>query len=557
MYGDPKVLIAEMSGFDPTEQEYFGFTMFPRGEDPYWPFEKPRGYWPHPESNGWLWQADIVDWWMDPVIRKFLILKARQLGITWLAVAVGLWYMLCRPGSSVVAYSYEEEQAKKLVQRAWLMLQSLPPVLREHMEVITPDKAVLPSEWIRLVDKATGKMSTFQALPATQRAGHGDTVTWAIMDEVARQTYARDIYTAINPATSRGGRLALVSTANGVSNAESGEGNFFHHLYDTKEEKGLGFKFLPWHLHPERGDHGARGLRPIIEGPGRDLEWYQREAMALSEVERNQQYPLNETDAFMLSGALYFDREALEWYRKNTKEPKWKGQFVATSNRSTKFVNLAQGMVHIWEQPRADGKYLLSADSATGKGADSSVGHVIDLETGQVVARIRAKIEIPKFAEQLYWLGRAFNSARIIPERQGGYGEALIIALRDGSGGRPPYPNLYRHMQQTRGNRPIEDQYGYPMTTATRPDALEFLRTCLRDRLWQYLPTGTVAELGTFVYADTNPSPRAQEGCHDDEVLSLALAAIGWRQFGSHPAKGKAARKQIKQEYRPHPVRQT
>lgn len=554
---DPKVLIAEMSGFDPTEQEYFSFTMFPPGEDPYWPYEKPRGYWPHPEGDGWLWQAEVVDWWMDPVIRKFLILKARQLGITWLAVAVGLWYMLYRPGSSIVAYSYEEEQAKKLVQRAWLMFQSLPMALRGHVEIITPDKAVLPSEWIRVVDKATGKMSSFQALPATQRAGHGDTVTWAIMDEIARQTYAKDIYTAINPATSRGGRLAMISTANGVSNAETGEGNFFHHLYDTRDEKGLGFLFLPWHKHPERGDHGADGKRPIILGPGRDPEWYQREAMALSEVERNQQYPLNEVDAFMLSGSLYFDREALEFYRGHLARPLVRGQYVTSSTRSAKFMQLANGMIELYEKPREDAKYAIGADSATGKGADFSSAHVIDLETGQIVARLRCKLEIPKYADQLYWLGRAYNTALIVPERQGGYGEALIISLRDGTTGRPPYPKLYRHLERTRGKRPMQDEYGYPMTTKTRPECLEYLKSLVHDRLFQKLPSGTVSELGTFVYMDTNPSPRAQEGCHDDDVMSLALAAQAWRQGGHHPApKGKRVGGK-KQAYKPHPSRQT
>ena len=55
---DPKALIAELRGFDPTAQEWFGFTMYRPGEDPFWPYEEPRGYWPHPESDGWVWQAE-------------------------------------------------------------------------------------------------------------------------------------------------------------------------------------------------------------------------------------------------------------------------------------------------------------------------------------------------------------------------------------------------------------------------------------------------------------------------------------------------------------------
>jgi len=180
-----------------------------------------------------------------------------------------------------------------------------------------------------------------------------------------------------------------------------------------------------------------------------------------------------------------------------------------------------------------------------------------DLETGQIVARLRCKLEIPRYADQLYWLGRAYNTALIVPERQGGYGEALIISLRDGTTGRPPYPKLYRHLERTRGKRPMQDEYGYPMTTKTRPECLEYLKSLVHNRLFQKLPAGTVSELGTFVYMDTNPSPRAQEGCHDDDVMSLALAAQAWRQGGHHPApKGRRVGGK-KQAYQPHPSRQT
>jgi hypothetical protein len=64
--------------------------------------------------------------WHDPELKKYLILKARQLGITLLACAYALWLMLYRPGSFSVAYSYTEDEAKKLVQATWAMYQALP-----------------------------------------------------------------------------------------------------------------------------------------------------------------------------------------------------------------------------------------------------------------------------------------------------------------------------------------------------------------------------------------------------------------------------------------------
>lgn len=548
---DPKALIAEINAFDPTTLERFRFSMFTNDEDALWPYDDPRN------DEGWLFQAAVVDWWMgsphplhalleewspnfafDPWVRIFMILKARQLGITWLAMAVGLWYILFRPGARCVAYSYTEEEAKKLVTRAWLMFNSLPLSLRDHVEVLTPKRAEEPSEWIRVRDKETGLISSIQALPATKKAGHGDTVTWGVMDEVSRQDYAKQIFTAILPAVARGqARLALISTANGVGNPETGEGNFFHILYVTRKERGLGFAFLPWNAEPTRDD-----------------EWYRLYAMKLDEVERNQQYPLNENDAFMLSGALYFDREALQYYRETPITPKWTGQFAQAGIRKANFIKVRDGIIDVWESPRDAGKYAVAVDASTGRATDYTSADVIDLETGAIVAHMHAKIEAPRAAFQLFFLGKWYNNAKIAVERQGGYGESIILFLRDGSRGLPPYGNLYRHVKYGTGKKPISEEYGIPMAS-NRNALIEGLKDWIRLRQFPWLSTGHVDELGTFVYADALPSPRAQDGCNDDRVMSLAIAVEMFRQFGIPPTVIKEYRHWTKAKYSPPPTR--
>ena len=549
---DPKALIAEINAFDPTTLEEFHFSMFPAGEDALWPYSEPRA------DEGWLFQAAVVDWWMgienplheilaawspnftfDARRRIFLILKARQLGITWLAMAVGVWYMLFRPGARVVAYSYTEEEAKKLVSRAWLMFNSLPEALRNHVEVITPSRTDEPSEWIKVkhtLPDGTTRISSIQALPATKKAGHGDTVTWAVMDEVARQDYARQIYTAILPAVARGdARLALISTANGVGNPELGTGNYFHVLYATRKQKGLGFAFLPWNAEPTR-----------------DEAWYQSYAMSLDEVERNQQYPLNENDAFMLSGALYFDRAALAYYRENIARSLYTGQFTHAGRRKATFIPVTDGILEIIEKPRETGKYGIAVDASTGRADDYTSAGVIDLETGAIVAELHGKIEAPRTAWQLHFLGKYYTTAKIAVERQGGYGEALITFLRDGHGALPPYPNLYRHVDYTKGDKKQSGDYGMPMGPKNRQQVVEGLKEWIRLRQFPWLTTGIVDELGSFVYADTAPSPRAQEGTNDDRVMMLAIAVDLFRQFGSHAAP---KRKWKKTPYSPPPTR--
>jgi len=529
----PKTLINQIRFFDPTTGQWVNFHMFPTPDD-----------WPVGSAKDWLWQAKIIDWFNDPVFRKYLILKARQLGITLLACAYALWVLLFKPGSEVIAYSYREDEAQKLVRAAWMMFLCLPERLRSHVRVLTPKIAEMPTQYIEL-DHGENLISRFQALPATEKAGHGERVTFAIMDEMARMDYARGIYEAINPAISRGGKLAMVSTANGVSNLETGEGNFFHHLFATKEAKKLQYRFLPWNYEPTR-----------------DSAWYEEEAMALDEVERNRQYPLNERDAFMLSGLGYFDRDSLKWYEKNTMEPLYRGQFAVEGDR-LKWMNLKSGVVEVYQEPGQWGRYALTCDAASGKAYDYTSVDVIDLESGAICAHMHAKIEASRAAEQIYMLGDWYNTALVAVERQGGWGDVIITHLRDGTKRLERYPNLYRHTAFNKIGKPISKEYGMPMGGEKRAQVLEELRTWIRRQLFPWMTQGHLYECQTFVYADTKPSPRAQDGTNDDRVFSLAMAVEIYRQKGSRPEKSPEAEQvqlvtrkpKIGRAYEPHPMR--
>ena len=59
--------------------------------------------------------------------RLTVILKARQLGQTWMILAYAVWRLLYNPGYSVVALSKKEDDAKELVRRVRFILENLPP----------------------------------------------------------------------------------------------------------------------------------------------------------------------------------------------------------------------------------------------------------------------------------------------------------------------------------------------------------------------------------------------------------------------------------------------
>jgi hypothetical protein len=541
---DPKALINEIRYFDPVTQLWVEFRMFPPegwenpireqktiyGKDLY--FEAPDG------ANDWYWQAKLIDWIHDPTIHAYLVYKARQLGITLEACAYALWMMLFRPGTAAAAFSYEEGEAQKLTQAVWDMFKSLPPIFTQHVEVVTPARNAIPTEWVKL-RHADGRISAFQALPATGLHGHGGRITFVIQDELARERYGRQIYEAATPAVlSRGGKWLGISTAFGLSNPETGEGNFFHHLYETRKEKGISYVFLPWNAEPTR-----KG------------EWYQDVAMKLPVAERNRQYPLNEADGFMLSGANYFDPEVLEYYRDNIAKPIRSGQFVASGALRAKFISLPDGIVQIYELPRPEGQYIIAVDASTGRAGDYTSVDVLDAASGALVAHMHAKIEAPRAAFQIHYLGKFYNTALIAVERQGGYGEAIIEKLRDGTQQLPVYPRLYRHLPKTRSGAKQSGEYGIPMSQTTRPAILESLKFGLFEHKLPWVSQDHFYEMATFVHKDTSPTPRAEDGANDDCVLSLGIGWYLYERYGDTPAREAKKIRKKTQEYDPGPVR--
>jgi hypothetical protein len=491
----PASLLSHVTCVDSTTGERFSFELLE-------------------EDAGWYWQRTLLDEWMAS--EKHISLKARQLGITWLAGGLALWTLLYTPGSQVLCVSIKEEEAVKVVNRIWDMLGSLPDHLRNGAKVIKPSRG-RPTGEIQ-VQFPDGRVSVIRGLTSTPSAGHGSTAALVILDEFSRQPYAAETWKAVLPTVQGGGRVLVISTGNGVSSPDGG-GNFFHHLWVQGDDYGLHKRFLAWDLHPER-----------------DETWYRIYAEALPPADRGEQYPRDEDEAFILTGRPYFDREALAYYRKLIPEPKFRFDFVAKRGKA-KLDKTKHGRIRVYQEPVDGRAYAIGVDVATGRGADFSAAYVVDLHDSQLVAEFHAKLDADLYAEQLHYLGRWYNGALLAVESAGGFGEAVIIPLRDGKADRPAYPKLYRHVLSSRPDLPVSKPFGYPMNSKTRPLVISQLEKAIRERTLPFMPQTLWDEARTFIHAETNPSPRAQDGCNDDAVFAAAIALEMYRLRGHHPKR--------------------
>jgi Terminase large subunit, T4likevirus-type, N-terminal len=470
---------------------------------------------------GWYWQRSVLDEWIANPLN--LVLKARQIGITWLAAGYALWKLLTMPGTRALIVSINEDEAIKVVNRLFDMFNSLPEHLRFEARVTKPTRDARPTTLIEFTFP-DGRISTVVGLPSTRRAGHGETATIVILDEYARHEYARDSWKATFATADNGGQILVISTANGVSNEQTGEGNFFHHLYVNAESYGIFTRFLGWYLHPDR-----------------DEDWYAKNARALPAADRAEQFPRNPEDAFINTGECWFDMEALAWYAENALlSEENRMRFIASETGAKAKIHWAsQGWVRVYAKPDLTHDYAIGADVATGRGYDYSCAYVIDLTSMALVAELYGKIDADEYAEQLHYLGRWYGNARIAIEMGGGYGEPVIISLRDGRKGRPHYPRLYRHAIADRPDMHQLSNYGFPMNSKTRPQVINQIEQAIRERTIPAMTRTLIMECRTFVRQKTLPSPRALDGSNDDRVMAFGIALELYRQYGTHPKRAR------------------
>jgi hypothetical protein len=251
----------------------------------------------------------------------------------------------------------------------------------------------------------------------------------------------------------------------------------------------------------------------------------------------------------MGTSGCWFNVDALDYYAKKLREPTERFNFLVdeeSGSSATREIR-SDGWIRLYDKPDPEREYVIYCDVATGRGKDFTDAVCLDLSDMNIAAELHGKMDPDLAATQLHFLGRCFNTARIAVEMGGGFGEAVVIPLRDGKRGRRPYPKLYRHVQDDRPDFKQNITFGFPITGKTRPQIINALAEALRERNLPHVPSDTILECKTFVRHDTNPSPRAADGANDDRVMALAGAIEMFRRYGQHPRDVRRSRKRTKQ----------
>lgn len=371
-------------------------------------------YDPTPGISRWLpfdlWPAqnEVLD--ELSVERMLCILKARQLGLSWLVLAYALWLMLFRPAATVLIFSKRDDEAIDLLDfRLKGMHERLPEFLRSRS--YTDGK----TEWLLT------NGSRALAFPTT--GGRSYTGTMVIVDEADHIPDLRSLMNNVQPTIDAGGQMVILSTPD-----KKHPQSLFKKIYHAARQRLNAFKavFLPWSARPER-----------------TAEWYQAQRTAALAEKGSlddvfQEYPATDTEA--LSPRSLDKRIAGTWIE---------GCYQAQEAMTLEGVSWPAAApsipgLAIYKTPVFGLEYVIGADPAEGNpSSDASSLHVLERDTGEEVARLSGKFEPSVFAGHIVTLSFYYNKADCLPERNN-HGHAVILALNgtgvrvlDGDDGKP------------------------------------------------------------------------------------------------------------------------
>jgi hypothetical protein len=422
-------------------------------------------------------QVETARMWITK--RYSIVLKARQIGFSTLVAAYAFWITFFWPDRKVLMLSRTEREAIKLLSKAKYGYRFLPEWMRN-----LPNRA--PAINMTQTRIEMTNESLLESLPSASDPARGEAAFLVVVDELAFLPNSDEAYAAIEPVADVGGRIIMLSTANG-------EGNLFHRLW-VEANAGLN-RFTP--------------LFFSWSSSGRDQEWYEAKKRELPDWQMAQEYPDNPDDAFLRSGRPVFNLEVLREIE--TRDPR-RGYLDPT----LRFVEDG-GALRIWDFPEADGVYVIGADPSQGlEHSDYASAHVINARTHEVVAHWHGHIDPDLFGtDVLARLGRWFNSA-LVGVESNNHGLTTLKFLQ-----RVKYRPIYYERSPKYKRSVPTDVLGFRTTQVTKPLMIDELNSALRHRTMVLHCADTIGELRTFV---RNDKGRMHGSPYDDRTISLAIA---------------------------------
>lgn len=515
----------------------------------------------------WPKQMELVDKMYKCVAEghELLVDKSRDMGCSWISIAVLTWFFLFRSDQSLLMISRKEDTVDQLDGQArnypygpvadpGTLFGKVDEILSRLPEWMVPKMARKKMHLINLDNK-----SRIDGESANATAGSSDRRTAILLDEFAKVDEAESIKRSTKDVTAC--RL-VVSTPNGAGTTFS----------KWRMSGQIEVFSLMWYHHMEK----AKGLNAQQDKLGRwqlHSPWYDRELETRSPKE-----VAIEIDADHIgSGDVFFEPHILAQHQRMFSRPP-RNTFTLIFHKKYGEDEIARYVSRVDQKVvrRVPGKqwscwvelingrldqsktYVLSIDISMGQGASNSVINVSCIETREKVLEYADANTPPHELARTacaaaIWVGGRSKRPLIIWENNGNpgmdFGRQLVHVYR--------YPNVYFDKQVGTLRQKTGKRYGWRSSPQKKAEALGLLRAAYAHGKYINKSILALQEAATYVQyegggigpAELVTESDAAQKCHGDRVIAdmlfvWALADQGKlrRQESTHPIRSVGGR---------------
>lgn len=442
---------------------------------------------------------------------RIIILKARQQG---LSTGVG-GYLYSRVSQATakkaLVVAHVSDSTNALFNMTKRFHENVPPMLKPSTSYSSKKELAF--------DKLDS--SFMVATAGGDSIARGETITHAHLSELAfwKESSARENLNGLLQSIPETDDTAIFieSTANGVTGP-------FYEMWKGAVDGTNGYYplFIPWYLDPDY-------RLPVPEGFARtpeeeelvvkylvddgQLYWRRRKIAQNGSDLFKQEYPAEPEEAFLTTGRPVFDPEALTKRVADLDAP-----YARMALELDKWAEHPAGELIMFKAIDPGATYYIGADVAMGvRGGDYSVAQVLD-ESKEQVAIWRSHVHPDYYAEILYRLGMLYNEAKIAVENNN-HGLLTVNLLYKHWN----YPNVFTSVLEANISDIDTTKLGFRTDSKSKPMIIDDLRASLRTSEMTLNDRTTIQEMLTFVVKESGKL-EAEEGCHDDCVMSLAIA---------------------------------
>lgn len=456
-------------------------------------------------------------------VKHLILLKARQLGLTWLTAAYVIWRAIFHFHEFIVIISAKEDLAVEFLDRVKFMFDRLPHWMKPHVGKRTTTELFFGRE-----EKdehghveITGLNSTIKSIPSTPDAGQSKTISLLVLDESALNRYCREIWSAAEPTLEHADGQAIVIS--NPSKDKPGWG-WTRDMYSgaIKGENDFEQIFLSWDCVPGRGE-----------------DFLDRKRLAGQDDDGiSMQYPSTEMEALSSLIGNYFGKTLM----RHTQTASGTCGEVLRLKGVLQWVPSTRGTVEIWEHPhyKQDGcdgtswtkRYAIGSDISEGLSQSYSVAYVLDRLTDTIVCRMRSnKIDASDWAERLYLLSLYYNNnelpALICPERTGAGQTTVKELLKLGA-------QVYRTIIPATAGKQVTQKFGWSESRQSKQDLAEDLKRWFKETQ-SIIPCALLLdEASTFILQESGGVGH-EGGKMDDCVMGMGCTLQASFFLGGSP----------------------